>query len=49
MCHYLPVKYVPKWLPGASFKRIAASMRKELDTLYDVPFDFVKNEMVCSS
>ncbi|KAK7439861.1 hypothetical protein VKT23_017431 [Stygiomarasmius scandens] len=39
------LKYVPKWLPGASFKRIAASMREELDILYDVPFDFVKNEM----
>lgn len=40
------VRYVPEWLPGAGFKKIARGMRQDLERLYDVPFDFVKFEMV---
>ena len=40
------LKYVPSWLPGAEFKREAASMRRDLGELYDVPYEFVKHEMV---
>ncbi|THU89922.1 cytochrome P450 [Dendrothele bispora CBS 962.96] len=39
------LRYVPDWVPGASFKHVAAAMRKDLDTLYDVPFNFVRDEM----
>ncbi|KAK0215658.1 cytochrome P450 [Armillaria fumosa] len=39
------LKYVPSWFPGASFQRTAKSMRRDLDELYDVPFNFVKAEM----
>ncbi|PBK80553.1 cytochrome P450 [Armillaria gallica] len=39
------VKHVPSWFPGASFQRTARFMRRDLDELYDVPFDFVTTEM----
>lgn len=41
------VRYVPEWFPGAGFKKVARTMREDLERLYDVPFDFVKSEMVC--
>ena len=40
------LKYVPSWLPGTGFKREAAGMRRDLWELYDVPYEFVKHEMV---
>lgn len=40
------LKFIPKWMPGARFKRIAESMRRDLKILYNVPFDFVIKEMV---
>ena len=40
------LKYVPSWIPGAGFRREAASMRRDLEELYDVPYEFVKHEMV---
>ena len=44
----IPVlKYLPRWFPGARFQLEATSMRKDLEQLYDVPFDFVKSAMVC--
>jgi len=39
------LKYLPSWFPGAGFQRIAKSMRGDLERLYDVPFNFVVNEM----
>lgn len=36
------MRYIP-WLP---FQRVAKDMRADLDRLYDVPFGFVKREMV---
>ncbi|KAF9260579.1 cytochrome P450 [Marasmius fiardii PR-910] len=39
------LKHIPSWFPGASFKRVAGAMRAELDRLYDVPYNYVKEEM----
>ncbi|KAH8116168.1 cytochrome P450 [Phellopilus nigrolimitatus] len=39
------LKYVPGWFPGADFQRIAKAMRKDLERLYNVPFEFVKSEI----
>lgn len=47
---YFPaLKHVPRWMPGASFKRIAEAMREDLERLYDVPFEFAMEEMVNSA
>ena len=46
LCH------VPEWilrLTGSNFKAMARQMRKELDEMYDVPFAFVKDQIVCFS
>jgi hypothetical protein len=40
------LKYVPSWVPGAGFQKEAVRMRSELEKLYDVPYAFVKREMV---
>jgi hypothetical protein len=40
------VRYIPEWLPGANFKIEAREMRKDLERLYDVPYNFVKQQMV---
>ena len=42
------LRYLPDWAPGAGFKAIARSMRRDLERLYDVPFDFVKKQIVSS-
>ncbi|KAL0570132.1 hypothetical protein V5O48_011837 [Marasmius crinis-equi] len=39
------LKRIPSWFPGASFKRVAKAMRDELDKLYDIPYDYVQQEM----
>ncbi|KZP12803.1 cytochrome P450 [Athelia psychrophila] len=39
------LKYVPSWVPGAGFKKVAYRMRQDLERLYSVPYDFVKSEM----
>lgn len=44
-----PVKYVPAWLPGAGFQRVAQAMRADLERLYDVPYAFVRRELVRAS
>lgn len=41
------LKYVPEWMPGASFKREAREIREELKRLIDVPFQKVLQSMVC--
>lgn len=43
-----PLKYVPSWFPGAGFQKEAVLMRHDLEELYDVPYGFVKREMVKS-
>lgn len=42
------VKYVPSWFPGAGFKRFAEDCRRCSDDLSEIPFDFVKDKMVCA-
>ncbi|KLO13999.1 cytochrome P450 [Schizopora paradoxa] len=39
------LKYMPSWFPGANFQRVAKAMRSDLERLYDVPFNFVMDEM----
>jgi hypothetical protein len=39
------VKYVPEWMPGASFKRKARVWRGVAERFYTIPFDFVKQSM----
>jgi hypothetical protein len=41
----LLVKYVPEWMPGASFKRKAREWRGVAERFYTIPFDFVKQSM----
>ena len=47
LCLNLPpsVKYVPEWMPGASFKRKAREWRGVAERFYTIPFDFVKQSM----
>jgi len=40
-----PLKYVPEWMPGASFKRKAREWRGVAERFYTIPFDFVKQSM----
>ena len=40
------LKYIPSWVPGASFQVEARRMWEERERLYDVPYDFVKGQMV---
>ena len=42
-----PVKYIPSWFPGAGFKRNAESWRSLMQEFVDIPFEFVKQNMVC--
>jgi hypothetical protein len=39
------VKYVPEWMPGASFKRKARVWRSAAERVYTIPFDYVKQSM----
>jgi len=39
------VKYVPEWVPGASFQRKAREWRGVAERFYTFPFDFVKDSM----
>ncbi|KAJ6532740.1 cytochrome P450 [Mycena vulgaris] len=39
------LKYIPSWLPGASFQREAQRMRADLNKLFDIPYGFVKKEI----
>ncbi|KAI0293502.1 CyP450 monooxygenase [Multifurca ochricompacta] len=39
------LKYVPEWMPGASFKRKAREWRGVAERFYTVPFEFVKDSM----
>jgi hypothetical protein len=42
------VKYVPAWVPGAGFQKIAARSRKLNEEFLNGPYDLVKEEMVKS-
>jgi hypothetical protein len=41
------LKYVPSWLPGAGFKRLATQYTTTCDDLASVPFTWVQDQMVC--
>lgn len=41
-----PVKYVPSWFPGASFKKKAARWNENNDRMINRPFDAVKESLV---
>jgi aromatic ring-cleaving dioxygenase len=40
------VRFIPEWFPFVTFHTEAKVMREDLERLYDVPFGFVKEEMV---
>ena len=40
------VKYVPSWMPGAAWKRRGLAYRENMDRMSNVPFQFVKEQMV---
>lgn len=39
------LRYVPDWVPGTAFKRIARQWKKDCDEVMDVPADFVLHQM----
>jgi hypothetical protein len=39
---------VPDWFPFAGFKRAAKGMYDDRQRMYDMPFEFVQQEMVWS-
>jgi hypothetical protein len=41
------LKYIPEWMPGATFKRVAREIRAELDHIIEMPFENVLKDMVC--
>jgi len=40
------VANVPEWFPGAGFKRLAREWRQTLKQMVDLPYKFVKDQMV---
>jgi hypothetical protein len=40
------VRYIPTWLPGASFKRTALLSQKYADDMVETPFHFVQQSLV---
>jgi len=47
---YLPLlKYMPSWMPGATFKREAREWRKSTRKMVNLPYEMVKERMACAS
>ncbi|KDR84295.1 hypothetical protein GALMADRAFT_205982 [Galerina marginata CBS 339.88] len=43
---FIPIlRFVPSWLPGAGFKRLALETGKKLSRIEDVPFEWAKKEI----
>lgn len=42
------MKYIPSWLPGAEFQRIAARTRWISDEIKDVSMKEIRQAMVCT-
>lgn len=40
------MRYIPKWFPGAGWKRVASSWKQTLRDMTDLPFLEVKKRMV---
>lgn len=48
LANELPIlRFIPTWLPGAGFKRIALEVRKSVLQMRDVPFASVETKIVC--
>jgi len=43
------LKYVPAWMPGATWKRAVSSWSEEFRTLRDEPFNYVKEQMAAGT
>ena len=41
----IAVVHLPRWFPGASFKRTAQDWKKNLEKVMDTPYAFVKQRM----
>ncbi|KAI0062807.1 cytochrome P450 [Artomyces pyxidatus] len=39
------LRYIPTWFPGASFHRASQRMKYDRVQLYDVPFDYVREQL----
>ncbi|KIK64984.1 hypothetical protein GYMLUDRAFT_160389 [Collybiopsis luxurians FD-317 M1] len=47
MVDYIPaMKYIPTWAPLADFKRNARIVKEAVDTMFNVPYEMVKSQMV---
>jgi hypothetical protein len=42
----LSVEYLPDWLPGMGYRKVTRQMRETLLKFVNVPFDFVKSQIV---
>ncbi len=40
------LRFLPSWFPGMGFQTIAASWKRTLDDMVDIPHNFVKDQMV---
>ncbi|KAK0185472.1 cytochrome P450 [Armillaria mellea] len=43
------LRFLPEWLPGMGFKRLAREWRKDLNDLVNVPFNFVKDRVAAGT
>jgi hypothetical protein len=43
--HFI-VRYVPSWVPGVQFKKLAEEWSQLSAQLFDRPFEYVKEQMV---
>ena len=43
------LKYVPEWVPGANFQRLARQWKKETDDTFDLPWAAAKERIVSVS
>lgn len=42
------LRYLPPWFPGAEFKRFANECRGYVKQMREIPFNFVKEKIVCA-
>ncbi|KAF9074605.1 cytochrome P450 [Rhodocollybia butyracea] len=44
---YIPaLKYIPSWAPLAGFKRNAAIVKETVDSMFNIPYEMVKNQVL---
>jgi hypothetical protein len=41
-----PVRQLPEWMPGMSFKKTAREWKTQVDRVWDAPIATVKTQMV---